>query len=84
MPYLQHGLTVFFFLKIDIAYALYDYEEQDEGEISFKEGDLLGVISKSDEDDEQGWWEASLLNPRNRRPIKTGLVPSNFLEAVSK
>lgn len=63
---------------------MYDYEEQDEGEISFKEGDLLGVISKSDEDDEQGWWEASLLNPRNRRPIKTGLVPSNFLEAVSK
>ncbi|KAI8088609.1 hypothetical protein BDF21DRAFT_491591 [Thamnidium elegans] len=69
---------------IDFAYALYDYEEQDEGEITFKEGDLLGVISKSDEDDEQGWWEASLLNPRNRRVIKSGLVPSNFLETVSK
>ncbi|KAG2231034.1 hypothetical protein INT48_006365 [Thamnidium elegans] len=69
---------------IDFAYALYDYEEQDEGEIAFKEGDLLGVISKSDEDDEQGWWEASLLNPRNRRVIKSGLVPSNFLETVSK
>ncbi|GAA5805570.1 hypothetical protein HPULCUR_011089 [Helicostylum pulchrum] len=69
---------------IDFAYALYDYEEQDEGEITFKEGDLLGVVSKSDEDDEQGWWEASLLNPRNRRVIKSGLVPSNFLETVSK
>lgn len=67
-----------------IAYALYDYEEQDEGEISFKEGDLLGVISKSEEDDEQGWWEASSLNPRTRKVIKTGLVPSNFLETVSK
>lgn len=69
---------------IDFALALYDYEEADEGEISFKEGDLFGIISKSEEDDEQGWWEASLLNRRNQRVVRTGLVPSNFLETVSK
>lgn len=66
------------------AFALYDYQEADEGEISFKEGDLLGIISKSEEEDEQGWWEASLLNRRNQKVIKTGLVPSNFLETASR
>ncbi|KAI9478813.1 MAG: hypothetical protein EXX96DRAFT_482900 [Benjaminiella poitrasii] len=68
---------------IDFAVALYDYEASDEGEIGFKEGDLLGIISKSD-NDEQGWWEASVLNRRNQKIIRTGLVPSNFLETASK
>ncbi|KAI7901779.1 uncharacterized protein BX663DRAFT_512395 [Cokeromyces recurvatus] len=68
---------------IDFAVALYDYEASDEGEIGFKEGDLLGIISKS-ENDEQGWWEASLLNSRNQKIVRTGLVPSNFLETASK
>ncbi|KAI8647452.1 hypothetical protein BD408DRAFT_408576 [Parasitella parasitica] len=61
---------------IDFACAVYDYEAADEGEIGFKEGDLLGIISKN-KDDEQGWWEASLL--KNQKIVRTGLVPSNFL-----
>lgn len=67
---------------IDFAFALYDYEASDEGEIGFSEGDLLGIISKN-EDEEQGWWEASLLNSRNQKIVRTGLVPSNFLETAS-
>ncbi|CEP16551.1 hypothetical protein [Parasitella parasitica] len=61
---------------IDFACAIYDYEAADEGEIGFKEGDLLGIISKN-KDDEHDWWEASLL--RNQKIVRTGLVPSNFL-----
>ncbi|KAI8979850.1 hypothetical protein BDF20DRAFT_872027 [Mycotypha africana] len=68
---------------IDFAYALYDYEATEEGEISFKEGDLLGIISKSEEG-EQGWWEASLLNRRTRKVVCSGIIPSNFLETISK
>ncbi|KAL9557181.1 hypothetical protein MBANPS3_001523 [Mucor bainieri] len=67
---------------VDFAFALYDYEASDEGEIGFSEGDLLGIISKN-EDEEQGWWEASLLNSRNQKIVRTGLVPSNFLETAS-
>lgn len=67
---------------VSVAFALYDYEAADEGEIGFNEGDLLGIISKN-EDEEQGWWEASLLNSRNQKIVRTGLVPSNFLETAS-
>jgi hypothetical protein len=48
-----------------------------------KEGDLLGIISKG-EDGGEGWWEASVLNPRTQKIVRTGLVPSNFLETISK
>ncbi|RCH88389.1 hypothetical protein CU097_008212 [Rhizopus azygosporus] len=65
---------------IDFAIALYDYEGADEGEISFKQGDLLGIISKGD--DEQGWWEASLLDKVSAKIIQTGLIPSNFIETA--
>ncbi|KAI8372072.1 hypothetical protein EDC96DRAFT_542477 [Choanephora cucurbitarum] len=68
---------------VDYAIALYDYDMADEGEISFREGDLLGIISKS-KDEEQGWWEASLLNRKNQKVVQSGLVPSNFLELVAK
>ncbi|KAI8972484.1 hypothetical protein BDB01DRAFT_809916 [Pilobolus umbonatus] len=62
---------------IDYAIALYDYGANDEGEISFRKGDLLGILSKSNED-EQGWWEASLLSA-NHTIVATGIVPSNFV-----
>ncbi|KAG1046930.1 hypothetical protein G6F43_010602 [Rhizopus delemar] len=67
---------------IDFAVALYDYEAADEGEISFKQGDLLGIISKGDDGDDQGWWEASLLDKQNQKVVRTGLVPSNFIETA--
>jgi hypothetical protein len=65
-----------------LAVALYDYEVADEGEISFKQGDLLGIISKGDDGDDQGWWEASLLDKQNQKVVRTGLVPSNFIETA--
>lgn len=69
---------------VDFAIAQYDYEAADEGEISFHQGDLLGIISKGDSEDEQGWWEASLLDKRNQKVVRTGLVPSNFIETASR
>lgn len=37
--------------------ALYDYEADDETEISFREGDIIQVISKHD----SGWWDGIAL-----------------------
>jgi hypothetical protein len=51
--------------------ALYDYEAQDDGEISFKGGDIMLVLHK----DESGWWQC-----QNRG--QTGLAPSNFCELL--
>ncbi|KAI9259342.1 hypothetical protein BY458DRAFT_517081 [Sporodiniella umbellata] len=69
---------------VDFAIAQYDYEAADEGEISFYQGDLLGIISKGDTEDEQGWWEASLLDKLSQKVVRTGLVPSNFIETASR
>lgn len=52
--------------------ALYDYEAQDDGEISFKAGEILTVLHK----DESGWWTCQL------RTGQSGLLPSNFAELL--
>lgn len=51
--------------------ALFDYEAQDDAEISFKGGDIMIVLHK----DESGWWQC-----QNR--AQTGLAPSNFCELL--
>ncbi|KAJ3434265.1 syndapin isoform c [Anaeramoeba flamelloides] len=48
--------------------ALYSYEKNEEGEISFNEGDYLIIIEK----DESGWWQAQLGD-------KIGTIPSTYL-----
>ena len=52
------------------ATALYDYEAQGDGELSFAEGDVLRVLLQ----DDSGWWEAELNGV-------IGVVPSNYLQA---
>lgn len=52
--------------------ALYDYHAQEEGELSFKKGDIIKLLEK---DDEGGWWIGDL------RGIM-GLFPKNFVETV--
>lgn len=46
---------MFFFLVCYVR-ALYDYEAMGDDEISFKEGDIVGVISKDDNDIDDGFW----------------------------
>ena len=50
--------------------ALYDYDAQYEGELTFEEGDVITVIRR---DDEGGWWEGTCRGV-------TGVFPINFTD----
>jgi hypothetical protein len=54
--------------------ALYDYDAEEDNEISFKEGEILYLIEK----DESGWWRG-----RNSKG-QEGVFPSNFVEVVGQ
>ncbi|XP_007423525.1 apoptosis-stimulating of p53 protein 1 isoform X1 [Python bivittatus] len=54
-----------------IVYALWDYEAQNNDELSFHEGDALTVLRRKD-DNETDWWWARLND-------KEGYVPKNLL-----
>lgn len=54
--------------QVLVTTALYDYDAEEQEELSFKEGDVIEVIQRSDD----GWWYGKLSNG------KTGLFPSNF------
>lgn len=51
------------------AIALYDYEAQEENEISFKEGDIITNLNFVTDD----WWEGVIDG-------KCGLFPGNYVE----
>ncbi|KAG0238392.1 class II myosin [Actinomortierella wolfii] len=51
--------------------ALYNFESQDDGEVSFSKDDLMEILEK----DENGWWLA-------KKDGKEGWVPSNYLVEV--
>ena len=44
-----------FIVLVCYAKALYDYDACEDEELSFKEGDVIRVISKVVDDDD-GWW----------------------------
>lgn len=58
-------------LNNGIVYALYDYESQNEDELSFKEGDAIKVLKKGDEREKEWWW-STIDNSE-------GYVPRNLI-----
>ncbi|KKA17561.1 Cytoskeleton assembly control protein Sla1 [Rasamsonia emersonii CBS 393.64] len=60
--------------------AVYDYQPQAEGELEIREGDLLYILEKSNEDD---WWKAKKkADPEDEEPV--GLVPNNYIEETDE
>ena len=82
-PWKQNKPTAFpKFLKMKckmVARVAFDYQAQDEGELSIKEGGILLITDDTDQD----WWEAY------ERPLDTfeegrkGLIPLTYVEEVS-
>ncbi|KAF8763355.1 apoptosis-stimulating of p53 protein 1-like isoform X2 [Argiope bruennichi] len=65
---LQENLGV---MNNGIVYAVYDYEGQNADELSFKDGDMLTVLRKGDDEESEWWW--------SRLHDEEGYVPRNLL-----
>ncbi|XP_065060536.1 osteoclast-stimulating factor 1-like isoform X2 [Rhopilema esculentum] len=55
---------------VQVVRALYNYNAQQEDELSFQEGDILYIIDKNNP---SGWWRAKVGS-------KEGMIPSNYVE----
>lgn len=54
-----------------VVYALWDYEAQNNDELSFHEGDAITILRRKDDNETEWWW--ARLND------KEGYVPKNLL-----
>lgn len=54
--------------------ALWPFDARHQDELSFKEGDLFSVVSRTGD-----WWRARKID-KNGRVLDTGIVPNNYLE----
>lgn len=54
-----------------VIYGLWDYEAQNDDELSMKEGDCMTILRREDEEEIEWWW--ARLNDRE------GYVPRNLL-----
>ncbi|XP_063775083.1 apoptosis-stimulating of p53 protein 2 isoform X2 [Pseudophryne corroboree] len=54
-----------------VIYALWDYEPEDDDELSLREGDCMTIMRREDEDETEWWWA--------RLQDKEGYVPRNLL-----
>lgn len=52
--------------------ALYDYQGENEGDLTFNEGDIIALLDQSNPD---GWWEGEVNGQR-------GFFPSNFVSVI--
>ncbi|KXN70042.1 hypothetical protein CONCODRAFT_7435 [Conidiobolus coronatus NRRL 28638] len=61
-----------------IVRCLYDYESYEEGELSFKEDDILYILDDSDSE----WWKAITELNVEETAQNSGLIPFNYIEEV--
>lgn len=73
MPGVQEKLGV---MNKGVVSALWDYEAQNNDELSFHEGDAITILRRKD-DNETDWWWARLND-------KEGYVPKNLLGVSSE
>ncbi|KAJ2076914.1 formin-binding protein [Coemansia sp. RSA 988] len=69
----ESGKEILFYVKV-----LYDYDAENDKELSIKEGDVISVLSVSAD----GWWEGEMTDRRTGRPI-LGTFPSNFTDPIA-
>ncbi|KAG8530843.1 uncharacterized protein KY384_004200 [Bacidia gigantensis] len=62
---------------LSVCTALYDYEPQSEGELSLKEGELVYILEKGEEDD---WWKGKKRASNEDEEEPEGLIPNNYVE----
>ena len=55
------------------AKVLYDYDAENEDELTIREGDIIVILDKHLED--SGWWKGELAG-------KSGVFPDNFVELL--
>ena len=55
------------------AKVTFDYEAQDQNELSLKLGEIVDILGE----EEPGWWKGQLAN-------KVGVLPSNFVELIDE
>lgn len=61
---------------VAVCTALYDYEPQSNNELAIKEGELLYILEKGDDD----WWKAKKRVDGEEDEEPEGLIPNNYVE----
>lgn len=67
-------------VTVEFAKALYDFQGQPPHELSFKKGDLIGILSRTDPQTGQPahWWRGKLQHS----PV--GFFPGNYVQLLDK
>jgi hypothetical protein len=66
-------------LYIGIFVAQYDYQAQNDQELTISQGDVLYLLETSNEDD---WWKVKKRVPGMAAEEPVGLVPYNYITKV--
>lgn len=81
--YVQDNLGV---INDAVVYALYDYEAQEEDELSFKTDDELKVLRRDDSQEQEWWWARKVTKQLNDNQTsdtevatKEGYIPRNLV-----
>ncbi|KAJ2653883.1 formin-binding protein [Coemansia sp. RSA 1250] len=69
----KSGKEILFYVKV-----LYDYDADNEKELTIREGDVISVLAVSAD----GWWEGEMTDRRTGKSIQ-GTFPSNFTDPIS-